>query len=62
MLFRFATRRHEAKAVRRGKSRSALGMSHAVRIGNAMKDLLFVAITVGFFAAAWLYTQACERL
>jgi len=29
---------------------------------DAMKDLLFTLITVGFFAAAWYYAKACERL
>jgi len=29
---------------------------------NAMTDLIFVSITIVFFAAAWLYAQACERL
>jgi len=29
---------------------------------NAMKDLLFTIITIGFFAGAWLYTKACEKL
>jgi len=27
-----------------------------------MKDLLFVAVTVGFFALSWLYVRAAERL
>jgi len=27
-----------------------------------MKDLLYVAITVGFFAIAWFYVRAAERL
>jgi hypothetical protein len=27
-----------------------------------MKDLLFVAITVGFFALSWIYVRAAERL
>jgi len=27
-----------------------------------MKDLLFTIITIGFFAGAWLYTKACEKL
>jgi hypothetical protein len=27
-----------------------------------MKDLLFAAITVGFFAVSWLYVRAAERL
>jgi len=27
-----------------------------------MKDLIFIGITVAFFAGAWLYTRACERL
>jgi hypothetical protein len=29
---------------------------------DAMKDLLFVAITVAFFLLSWLYVKACERL
>jgi hypothetical protein len=29
---------------------------------DAMKDLLFTLITVGFFVAAWYYARACERL
>jgi hypothetical protein len=28
----------------------------------AMKDLLFTLITIGFFAGAWLYAKACEKL
>jgi hypothetical protein len=28
----------------------------------AMKDLLYVAITVGFFAISWFYVRAAERL
>jgi len=27
-----------------------------------MKDMLFLAITLFFFAACWLYVRACERL
>jgi len=27
-----------------------------------MKDLLFVAITVGFFALSWLYARSFDRL
>jgi len=27
-----------------------------------MKDVLFVAITVGFFALSWIYVRAAERL
>jgi len=27
-----------------------------------MKDLPFVAITVGFFALSWIYVRAAERL
>jgi hypothetical protein len=33
-----------------------------VSIGDAMKDLIFILITVGFFAAAWLYARSCEGL
>jgi hypothetical protein len=29
---------------------------------DGMKDLLFVAITVGFFALSWLYVRAAEKL
>jgi hypothetical protein len=28
----------------------------------AMKDVLFVAITVIFFLVSWLYVRACERV
>ncbi len=28
----------------------------------AMKDALFVGITVGFFALSWLYVRAAEKL
>jgi len=26
-----------------------------------VKDLVFVLLTLAFFALSWLYTQACER-
>jgi hypothetical protein len=29
---------------------------------RAMTDLIFVSITIAFFAVAWLYVRACERL
>jgi hypothetical protein len=29
---------------------------------DAMNDLLFTLITVGFFAVAWLYAKACGKL
>ena len=29
---------------------------------DRMKDLLFVAITVGFYALSWLYVRAAEKL
>jgi hypothetical protein len=29
---------------------------------RGMKDLLFVAVTVGFFTVSWLYVRAAERL
>jgi len=29
---------------------------------NTMTDFIFVSITVAFFAVAWLYVRACERL
>jgi hypothetical protein len=31
-------------------------------VPQPMKDLLFVAITVGFFAISWFYVRAAERL
>jgi len=27
-----------------------------------MSDLVFVLVTIAFFAVAWLYAAACERL
>jgi hypothetical protein len=27
-----------------------------------MLDLLFVALTVGFFALSWAYVRACDRV
>jgi hypothetical protein len=27
-----------------------------------MLDLLFVAVTAGFFALAWAYVRACDRV
>jgi hypothetical protein len=29
---------------------------------SAMTDVIFVSITIAFFAVAWLYVRACERL
>jgi hypothetical protein len=31
-------------------------------MSSDMIDLLFCAITIGFFALAWAYTRACDRL
>jgi hypothetical protein len=28
----------------------------------SMKDLVFVAVTLVFFALSWLYVRACERV
>jgi hypothetical protein len=33
-----------------------------MRSPRGMKDLLFAAITVGFFAISWLYVRVAERL
>jgi len=30
--------------------------------GLMLEDLVMMTITVGFFALAWLYIEACERL
>jgi len=27
-----------------------------------MKDIVFVALTAGFFLLCWLYVRACERV
>jgi hypothetical protein len=40
----------------------ASGTNHAESGRQTMKDLIFIGITVAFFASAWLYTRACERL
>jgi len=29
---------------------------------HTMLDLVYVALTVGFFALAWVYARACDRL
>jgi hypothetical protein len=29
---------------------------------TTMLDLLFVTVTVGFFALAWAYVRGCERV
>ena len=29
---------------------------------DAMLDLLFVVVTLGFFAVSWGYVRACKRL
>jgi hypothetical protein len=28
---------------------------------EGMKDIAFIALTVGFFLLSWLYVRACER-
>jgi len=28
----------------------------------AMLDLIFLVVTVGFFAGAWAYVRACDQL
>jgi hypothetical protein len=33
-----------------------------VRYLPGMKDLIFVAVTVGFFAVTWFYVKAAARL
>jgi hypothetical protein len=33
-----------------------------MRYVPGMKDLVFVAVTVGFFAISWFYVRAAERL
>jgi hypothetical protein len=40
----------------------ATGTNDAGSGPQTMKDLIFICITVAFFAGAWIYTQACERL
>jgi hypothetical protein len=37
-----------------------MGTIREVQVG--MKDLLYLAITVGFFAISWFYVRAAERL
>ncbi len=29
---------------------------------EAMKDIIFLAVTVAFFAVSWLYTKSLDRL
>lgn len=63
-----------ATALLRASVRVAISQSEDAPFGAAssrarimplplgMKDLLFVAITVGFFALSWIYVRAAERL
>jgi hypothetical protein len=46
----------------RGPGNGHLWRARFVKYRLGMKDLLFVAITVGFFALAWIYVRAAERL
>ena len=49
---------------RKPNQRLAQVMARSMLKGHhkAMTDLIFVSITVAFFAVAWLYVRACERL
>jgi hypothetical protein len=38
----------------------AIGTNHA--LAHRMKDLVFVAVTIGFFAITWFYVKAAARL
>jgi hypothetical protein len=41
------------------------GLGHGTpdaRETSVMKDLVFVGVTVAFFALAWLYTKSLDRL
>ena len=40
----------------------AILAERCVRWRYAMLDLLFVVLTVGFFAVAWAYVRGCERV
>ena len=52
------------------RSKDDAGPPHAARLPVArssraevhMNDLIFVAITTAFFACAWAYVHACDRL
>lgn len=49
--------------VRARASENAVGrVAHAMLIRFAMKDLLFVALTGGFFVVTWLYAKALDHL
>jgi hypothetical protein len=60
--FLFAIRRRQSRPKTSLRRRSAAGTRHAVSMGDTMKDLIFILITVGFFAGAWLYARSCEKL
>jgi hypothetical protein len=46
----------------KGREDGTCGRARFVNYGWVMKDLLYVAITVGFFAISWFYVRAAERL
>ena len=45
-----------------GRIGAPLQQARIMRLLPVMNDLLYVAITVGFFAIAWIYVRAAERL
>jgi hypothetical protein len=45
-----------------GARPAGLASARILRSFPAMKDLIFVAVTVGFFALTWLYVKAAARL
>jgi hypothetical protein len=49
-------------APRRGDRVAGLASARILRSFPAMKDLIFVAVTVGFFALTWAYVKAAARL
>jgi hypothetical protein len=60
--FRFATPGRFADVQTRRGASWIDGTRHAEWGGGAMKDLLFIAVTAGFFAIAWLYARSFEKL
>jgi hypothetical protein len=40
----------------------AILAERSIRWRSTMLDLLFVVLTVGFFAVAWAYVRGCERV
>jgi hypothetical protein len=60
-FLRSATFRSAVEAAGRAIPRSS-SMARPMPLFPGMKDLLFVGVTLAFFALGWIYVRALDRL